>query len=69
VRTKIGVYDFITITLTETIPMLRTGFGRCRAKLFCVKACNVLLCVLEQPRVDNYNAGPNWLKADPVSAG
>ena len=21
---------------------------------------SVLLCVLEQPRVDNYNAGPNW---------
>ena len=22
--------------------------------------CCVLLCVLEQPRVDNFRAGPNW---------
>jgi len=33
------------------------------------KTCSVLLCVLEQPRVDNTSTGPNWsnwLKADPV---
>ena len=24
------------------------------------KTCSVLLCVLEQPRVDNCSAGPNW---------
>jgi hypothetical protein len=36
------------------------------------KTCNVLLCVLEQPRVDNSNAGltgsnwSNWLKTGPV---
>jgi hypothetical protein len=27
------------------------------------KICSVLSCVLEQPRVDNSNAGPNWHKA------
>jgi len=27
------------------------------------KTCSVLLYVLEQPRVDNSSAGPNWLKA------
>ena len=26
------------------------------------KTCNVLLCVLEQLRVDNSSSGPNWEK-------
>jgi len=35
------------------------------------KTCRVLLCVLEQPIVDNssvrpLSAGSNWLKADPL---
>lgn len=29
--------------------------------------CSVLMCVPEQPRVDNPSAGPNWIKAGPVS--
>jgi hypothetical protein len=24
------------------------------------KTCSVLLCILEQPRIDNSSAGPNW---------
>jgi uncharacterized low-complexity protein len=50
----------------------RTGIGRCGPNTVLCKTCNVLLCVLEQPRVDNSNAGltgsnwSNWLKTGPV---
>ena len=32
-----------------------------RALIVLCKTCSMLLCVLEQQRVDNSSAGPNWL--------
>jgi len=54
VNVKITYYSFISIL--STVPALR-GAGH---TVVLYKTCSVLLCVPEQPRVDNSSAGPNW---------
>jgi len=55
----------IGTTSSETGPVL----GGVRPNAVLCKTWSGLLCVLEQPRVDNSSAGPNWsnwLKTEPT---
>ena len=63
--------DLYTMYICRHGPLVQAIFRRCRAQLFSVNTCSVLLCVLKQTRVENSSPGPilsnccNQLKASP----
>jgi hypothetical protein len=50
--------DLYTMYICRHGPLVQAIFRRCRAQLFSVNTCSVLLCVLKQTRVENSSPGP-----------